>query len=391
MNYIASVFMFLGLSLGSLYVFPSGNPQPGDFVLLLFVAFSLVMALRDDEGYLDHGFVVVWGMLVFWVSLVCVAWMLVHQSDSFFRYAQFFIYNLLVGVSLIRLLQLHPGRIAWVEKGIIVAILICFAKVVFDLGTGSVRAVGTFNNPNQLAYFSLCSLVILLTIHDFKLPARPLLLVAIGAAVVSIFSASSLAAMSGMALLFVSWGLANASKVKHALKFLLILPVLVAGLIVFDIQTDGKVRDNVMTRLDRAPSKLENMYEERKYERIVEFYHLNILGAGEGSRERFYPYDGGEIHSSFGNMLFSYGIPGLSLFLAVIFLAVRRAPLYGWVALSGPLLYAVSHNGFRTSIFWIMLVVLWHVYQVRQESPRLTPQPRHLSRFSPDALPPTAH
>ncbi len=135
------------------------------------------------------------------------------------------------------------------------------------------------------------------------------------------------------------------------------------GVLVANISSDGQVLRNLEARMDRAPGKVDSVYEERKFDRLTNFPEYAIFGAGESERERFAPYDGHEIHSSFVNMLFAYGLPGLGLFLLTIAIVLRRAPYYVWAGVAGPLIYSTTHNGLRATLFWVLLVICWHLYR----------------------------
>lgn len=381
MNRLGGVFLFLGLSLSSFYLFPSGLPQPADFVLLPFIVIMLLGSLRDDQGLMQHPLVLAWLAMVAWVTLVSLGWIVVDQDAGFLRFPLFFLFNFLVGAGLLRFLTAVPEGLRWVRLAVMIALLVAFGGVVLDLGLGRVRATGTFNNPNQLAYFSLCALVILLASHGFRPPLRPLPVAAVVAAIGNILAASSLAAMAGLCLVMLSWAMVNLGQLRHLLRLVLLVPLLFVLLVGFDAWTGGRVEHNLTQRFERAPDKVEGIYAHRKYQRMVEFPAYNLLGAGEGNSERFRPYHGNEIHSSFGTMLFSYGVPGLALFLTVLLAVVWRAPPHVWLALSGPLLYSVTHNGLRTTIFWLMLVVLWHSHRLWREREALARQARKALRL----------
>ena len=363
MNLMGALLLFLGLSLNSLYLFPSGAPQIADFVLMGFAGVMLVMSLGDKQLKVSP-FAICWGMMVLWVLLVCLTWTLIMQTTTFFRPAQFFLFNFLIGMSLLRFLTVYGDRaLGIIRSGVSIALLIAAGYTVMQLAMGISRTTGSFNNPNQLAYFSLCGVVLLLMLDDFRIQMRPLALVGLAAGVLGILAASSLAAMGGGVLVLVGWAVANARTVKHFARLLLLLPLLLLGVLVTNVSSDGQVLRNLEARMDRAPSKVDSLYEERKFDRLMNFPEYAILGAGEAERERFAPYDGQEIHSSFVNMLFAYGLPGLGLFLLTIAAVLRRAPLYVWAAVAGPLMYSTTHNGLRSTLFWIVLVVGWHLYR----------------------------
>ena len=363
MNLIGALLLFLGLSLSGLYLFPSGGPQLTDVVLIGFVGVMLVMSLGDKHLKVSP-FAICWGMMVLWVLMVCLSWTLVLGTTSFFRPAQFFLFNFLVGMALLRFLSVYGERATGlIRNGVAIALLIAGSQVLLQLAMGVNRTTGSFNNPNQLAYFSLCGVVVLLMLDDFHPRMRLLGLAGLASGVLGILAASSLAAMGGGVLVLIGWAMANARQIKHFARLLLLLPLLLLGVLFANISSDGQVLRNLEARLDRAPSKVDSVYEERKFDRLTNFPEYAILGAGEAERQRFAPYGGLEIHSSFVNMLFAYGLPGLGLFLLTIVIALRRAPLYVWAGVAGPLIYSTTHNGLRATLFWLVLVLCWHLYR----------------------------
>ncbi|MGR2738768.1 hypothetical protein ACUY1T_09985 [Billgrantia sp. Q4P2] len=359
---IAATLLFFGLSLASLYVFPSGQPQPADFLLLGFAALMTLLALGDRRLTVSS-FALCWALMVLWVLLVCLGWALVMESSAFFIYPAFYFFNFLVGMALLRFLSVSGdmGR-SLIRNALSIALLVAASQVLLQLGAGANRTTGSFNNPNQLAYFSLCGIVILMLLDDFRPPLRPLMLAGVAAAVVSMLAASSLGAMGGAVLVGVGWVVANMDRLRRFARLLLVAPLILAAVLAVNLRSDGQVQSNLQARMDRAQSKVENVYEERKFDRLANFPEYAILGAAEGERHRFAPYHNSEIHSSYVNMLFAYGVPGLGLFLAVIFLALRRAPLYVWLGVAGPLIYSLTHNGLRSTLFWMMLAICWHIY-----------------------------
>lgn len=363
MNLIGALLLFLGLSLSSLYLFPSGGPQLTDVVLIGFVGVMLVISLGDKHLKVSP-FAICWGMMVLWVLMVCLSWTLILGTTSFFRPAQFFLFNFLVGMALLRFLSVYGERATGIiRNGVAIALLIAGSQVLLQLAMGVNRTTGSFNNPNQLAYFSLCGVVVLLMLDDFHPRMRLLGLAGLASGVLGILAASSLAAMGGGVLVLIGWAMANARQIKHFARLILLLPLLLLGVLFANISSDGQVLRNLEARMDRAPSKVDSVYEERKFDRLTNFPEYAILGAGEAERQRFAPYDGHEIHSSFVNMLFAYGLPGLGLFLLTIIIALRRAPLYVWAGVAGPLIYSATHNGLRATLFWLVLVLCWHLYR----------------------------
>lgn len=364
--------VFISISFGSIYVLPSGNPQPSDFLLILLVLFSFFHSYRYKLAAPPLLLPLPWLLLVLWVFVVCITWSFLLQSYNFLIYTAFWAFNYLASASILYFLKVYPVRF---EKVLVfslaVSLLFSAIGVTMDLGSSS-RPNGFFNNPNQLSYYCLVSASLILLIEKFDLRNKPFVAFSILLSSYCILAASSLAAMAGAFFIVLSYLLANlklSSLARILAPILLIFTVLVFS----DVPIFSEVYDNVSKRFDRAETKFDDIQDERNYDRILAFPEYMLFGAGEGHLERFYPHDRNEIHSSFGNLVFCYGFFGLSLFLFLIWTVLKRAPIYVWVLLAAPLSYSVAHMGLRTTLFWVLLVFVYQKYRNVSRVQRVLP------------------
>jgi hypothetical protein len=87
----------------------------------------------------------------------------------------------------------------------------------------------------------------------------------------------------------------------------------------------------------------------------------NLLwGMGEGGYDRFTIMRGFEIHSTYANILVSYGLIGSFLALGVFLFTLKsnRSFFRNLCCMSGIILYGISHNGIRNTLVWIVLACL---------------------------------
>lgn len=350
-----------GVFLSSVYILPSGNPQPADFLLATAVALVILRAGILNQAIRFSAFPLVWIWLALWVILVCIGWAIHYGSEDFLWPAAFWLFNLSVGVVIVYILSEGERVERWLAKVLSLALIVSGLGVILDLGAG-VRVTGFFNNPNQLAYYSICAMGALLVLYRFSVPVRLLPLGALASGVLGVLGAASLAAMGGMMFLVFGYALANLGSLREGVRFAALAVLALGAVVVFDVSSGGGISENLDARMDRVGAKAGDWFEERKYDRVMAFPEYWALGAGEAHRERFYPYDGHEVHSSFGNLLLSYGMSGLVLFLILLWTAVRRAPLAVWMVLTAPLVYSLTHMGLRTTMFWVLLAVIWWVY-----------------------------
>ena len=93
----------------------------------------------------------------------------------------------------------------------------------------------------------------------------------------------------------------------------------------------------------------------RGYDRLVNHAEYLLLGAGEGSYNRFQSeLPGSELHSSYGTLLFCYGLVGALLF-SLALLLVCGLQVRWMLYLSPVMLFGLFHHGLRFTLFWVLL------------------------------------
>ena len=146
-------------------------------------------------------------------------------------------------------------------------------------------------------------------------------------------------------------------RARHFMMKLLVAAV-IAGIVLVGSGVGDHLVNQLNKRLNVFERKVSNAVDERGYSRILEFPEYILLGAGEGARYRFGDRHSHELHSTFGTLLFSYGVPGLLLFLGTLWMILRRKVFSIWVLASAPLVYSLTHQGMRMTWFWIFLLLV---------------------------------
>jgi O-antigen ligase len=231
------------------------------------------------------------------------------------------------------------------------------ALVVMGIGEG--RATLFFGNPNQLSLFALLALAYLLLLHSAARTSGIVLAIGIATAVALILVALSKAAMVSafvmlaLALLFLP--VRNRWILRLRPVAIVVLPVAVVGFIVF-FRDEFALVNSVLDRLADIGVSADDSLTGRGYSRILEWPQFLLFGAGEGLTERFGVQF--EIHSMFGTLLFSYGLPGLLLVLALLAVTARRAPKQFVVLFVPVLLYSLTHHPMRQPMLWALLLFI---------------------------------
>lgn len=345
------------------YPFPSGGLQPADGLLLLLV---IVLAIRWSLGArlqlatANRRFLAGYTHFVFYVALVNVSWSLILGDARPSLFTAYYAYGLLVLSIFFLLDSTYGDRFLAVTYW---STLASMAPVILvSLGQlDAVRPAGTFNNPNQLGYFAVLAPMLMgaLPLKRRKLQHD---LAEIGAWIGSaflVFSSASLgaaAAYGAGALIMLLFRLRNP-------KVLLVLPVVVV--VVVNMGSPWFDLDSTAARFDRVQARSEAdigpaWLQDRGYDRVRRNPQYLVLGAGEGVDERFGPFlrQQGELHSSVGVLVFSYGAVGAALFAVPLVRLVRRGAARHVLMLTPALVYGISHQGLRFRIFWLLLAAV---------------------------------
>ncbi|CAN8138935.1 O-antigen ligase domain-containing protein [uncultured Thiomicrorhabdus sp.] len=364
MNGTLRLLLFIGLILTPFYVFKSGLPQPADFILIFFSLLAYVHALGKFGMLPAKLMPLSWTLMLFWVIFIILLWSLIMFSGNFFKDALFWIYNYLIASSILYVIAARIVSIESLHKAIQIALIISGIGAILSIGI-SVRPTGFFNNPNQLAFYSLCGLAINQALSRGYISFSPLSFAAFIGGTVGIFAAASMAAMAGFVMLILAHFIASRN-FSLMIKSFFGIAILSTVLFTVNIPFLSDIVSNVQYRFEHAErmNKFGGMSEERNYDRILAFPEYTLIGAGEAHLERFYPHDNLEIHSSFGNMLFAYGIVGFALFMTLLYRATIRAPFAVWFVMAAPMLYSITHMGLRTTMFWIFILLVWAYYNM---------------------------
>lgn len=349
------------LAASTIYVFESGLPQP--WVLLFMVSllfyfhgWGLRFLLGADPDLARRV-----ALFLGFAGLVDLSWSLSSHVEFLFSAMQHG-FNLLMFAFTLSVAEdlSEKSRQRVFYWPIVLAsgsILVLYAA-----GMGryffAPRFNAYFNDPNQMAYWALCSSAI--AIVSTPRPLLRLLALVLCAAVVLLSLSRS--AIIGFA--FLSAGAFMASLPPSGRGRLLMLgslPPLAILLVLVPQFLFPKVADLLGLSLGHAVDRFRaiDLWEnlaKRGLLRAAEHPELALFGAGNGWHNRFGTRF--EIHSTWAGVLFYYGAMGMMLFLWMVGGLLRRVGLACALMFAGTLVYGISTYGIRTPVFWIMIGVL---------------------------------
>lgn len=397
---IAYFLLLLGIFVSPFYLWGSGLPQLSHMILAAAAGLMLLSAL------------VAWNPA--WAAaLVFVAYTaaingivaLVNANPLPLSATAYYAFNLVISVGILTLLHargLEPALTA-LYRVLFLVLVLQSAIVVTGLGRTfeMFRATGTFNDPNQLAHWLIWVVVLLVAIgRALRYPVSHSL-VALAIALPALALSASRSGILGMSVvIIVVLGLLLARLQKVARRVgpqkvaLIAVPSLLLavfglgsweGVGVVKQLSTGLVLFQRFTEVGSFTS-----FEGRGYDRIWKFPEFLVFGAGESVFERWQDKSWFllEIHSTFGGILFSYGLFGFSLFGIFLFQVIRQLhSKVNVILLGAPMLYSFATYNLRNSMFWISVTVLLAVGAYLRERPRPPARPEARQRLSPDPIP----
>jgi hypothetical protein len=335
------------------YILPSGLPQLGDGLLIIML---VLLAFQRRVYFNKEARAFVGWMVLFaaHATLVNFTWSAILADKKVMLYSAYYIFNVGLVILCLRYGFLKPKTtLTVIAYATAVSVLLQAGVSFLADKEETIRQTISFNNPNQLGYWSLLSLCIFLSIANrLKFPWYMQAVVPICLCYTVALSLSKAAMLSSVLTIFLH-------VVKN--KKMLFAAIVVAGIGYVGLE-NSTIVDHVTNRIDNIGQQYDDSFYARGYLRIIAWPQYVLLGAGEGAIYRWddseYSDDRFEIHSTMATVVFSYGLVGLTFFLAGIFCIYRATSFGQFIYVLPPFLYGITHQGLRFSLFWLLFAVV---------------------------------
>jgi len=290
--------------------------------------------------------------------------MTIMNSPAILAQSFFYLFNFLSALITV-LIYGHYKRdlLRLTNKALVLSIFTQIVLFFIAGGFTGARSTVYFNNPNQLGRYALMTACFQIHLDGKVHISSSSLVFGLGSCAILVIASLSVGAIVSY---FVVVGLTLLiSLVKSQGKrqvaafviclFLLVMFICIETLSIYEIKGEGIVIESLANRTQAAQEKARQMVTDRGYDRIVRYPEYLVFGAAEGEyASRF--GETNELHSTLGNILFSYGIIGLFLFLTFVYLALKNDDFKSWyIVFAVVLIYGLVHNGIRDTLLWIFL------------------------------------
>ncbi|MBI3217910.1 MAG: hypothetical protein HYZ44_00190 [Bacteroidetes bacterium] len=354
---------FLFFILNPFLVFGSGMPQPADWIMALLFMYIFFRGLKPLPG-VQSTLVDRHRMFVIYVAIVNTIWyFFIDQSFEkrfpTFVHSFFYIFNFFALRSIVVLSRAFKDRfLTYTTYGIGLGMIIQVA-LSFAMGSLGTRNSLFFNNPNQLGYYALLSgSLFIYAVRYVKMPIYFQLISYFCFFFLTLLS-SSKAALAG-SLILITLAVLNQGLFSIRQFIVLAIAITIGGFFISQQELGTKLFNYSLNRFQTIGESKDDSYEGRGYDRIVNDPEYMILGAGEGGYNRFSTLlDAGEIHSSFGTLIFCYGIIGFTFFIRFLLAIFNKSTFFELMYFLPIFAYSITHNGLRDTLFWIFLGVVF--------------------------------
>jgi len=359
MKLVRITFLF-GILLTPLYLTKSGSIQLSHFFLI--ISFVLMLFYKKlyffwNSNYFSEYLYI--ELFIFYSFIIGLFWFILYKDTLTIISPFYFVFNYLISNLMITLYKDNIKFSAYFYYTIILSVFSVLIVAIFNLDNyfeheDYYRRSLTFNNPNQLGYWSLLTATSIFILKDkikMTLINNFLFYGSIFSIMYFTFISLSKAATFSILILIVLNSLKNK---------ILIVFIMVFGFYIYTNYDKYTSDENgTLVKLEKRINETGEANDDnlvgRGYDRIYNFSEFIVFGAGEGATERFNTEI--ELHSSFGTLLFSYGFFGIiviSLFLLRIFLKNKKKFI---ILLIPSLLFGITHMGLRFTFFWTNFVL----------------------------------
>lgn len=328
----AVLFFLLFIFLKQFYLFPSGGMEAAD--VCLFASFFMLLCdcmRRRPERLFQLKTEGLFYVFMAFVLVINTYYGIRLGRGEFFKYTCFWIFNACAIWSFCYLTE-YGGKafltgincVVKVNIGVQLLIYLSGHGRMFREYWGAIRYQGTFNDPNQLAFF-LFMMILLLYLYRCRFGDRsfPVFYVLVLPVIAASKSTGILLGFFVFTILAVLYGLYQIGCKKGVSVKVWILGicmgVLIFGLFLwwiwpaadFDVKT---VDYNMLTRIQEkiwkvAHGGLLGLFLDRGMEKLVLYPQYLLYGAGEGGFDRFtLASQVNEIHCCLFSVMFCYGL-----------------------------------------------------------------------------------
>lgn len=363
------ILFLLFLATKPFYLFPSGGLQLSDLFFVASFVYYVLIVKKGDKIEIDKTDKPLFLFVVF-VFIVNTVYATYYGESAFMVSSLYYLYNLLI-VIFFRIYAEDRRFLSAVAS--VCRFNIFLQLLIYVAGAGRYytanRYMGTFNDPNQMAFFIYISLMTAYLIA--KLNHKELHVLYHAFAIGLIFWTSSTGMLLALTVFYGVWLLTKIFTLLrrvHNVRFILFWTAALMALLLLSPKWDNfKESLSESPIIERVEQKLGRMeasdgptnVQDRGIEKVILYPEKTLFGSGEGMHDRFdRAVSDNEIHSTLFSILFYYGTVPTLLFLYWVVLNVRRLTIANLAVVLSLAVESITLLNQRQPLFWMLFVLL---------------------------------
>jgi len=344
------IFFLLGVLSLQFYLYKSGTLQPShiSFLVSLFII-TLLRGFSKSLVINKHFIRLIY--FIFITLFINTTYAIIHFNFNYIISSSYYIFGIIVTYLILFFLTKSTYQNILVSLLFITLILLL---VLWYFGYGNYdnrpRYNGFFNDPNQMAHWALCTLVMIVLLNDKNKIINYISLIMTMIIILLSLSRSGL-----LGIFVVSFTIFLPNK-KNIIIILSIIFLFYIFLYFYNF-SDSIIFENFDSLITRfIESDFGDQADTRGYNRIYQYPEYLFFGSGQAEDYRF--KSDFEIHSTWMGILFYYGIFTLTYFIYFLYKLFSNLNIFQIGIIMGPLIYGFSTFGLRTPIFWMLIGVI---------------------------------
>ncbi|MCK6419072.1 MAG: hypothetical protein L6Q57_09100 [Alphaproteobacteria bacterium] len=353
---VLAVFIFTA----PFYIMPSGYPQPADALMTVMLIPAVITLFLQSGKQVSLSFVagMIFVSVTIFINLLNAAF---FPDIKFLLHSMIYLFNFMVFLVVVELIRSDPVRVPKIMHVALVSAIIFQVLWVILVPEGRMRASGTFNGTNQLAYWCLLSLINLTLLRNgrqFGMMDYVCIVCLLFMQTLALSKAALVASALALLVLPMMGQFTQAGRYfLFTCAFFSLCVFLVNPAPLLNLSERFSNIENTVQRLENIGTDPDDNLEGRGYTRLFEYPEYVILGAGEGAYTRFSPV-GKELHSGVATIIFSYGLLGTLAFAGFLAAVLWRQHWANIVLVGCVMLYGLTHQNIRFTEFWICLALV---------------------------------
>lgn len=363
LNFLLFLFGILTIPI---YLLGSGGLQISDYFFISSIILTLIKDYKLIANFLSLNKIFVSFLcLVIYTSIVNFV-LFIYYADNWkiIFSSLYYPYNFVLMALFYHFYLYERKFIKFLNLTLTLSLLIVFFVAVFRLDylffSGNqieflqeigFRRTVTFNNPNQLGYWSLLVISTLIIIFEsVKNQTFFSRFFIVGSFIIALYLSIISLSKAAFISVFILGVLYFFKRPGNS--------ILILALAYFLYGYIGQQNNNLISNLEKRINDIGKGSDDnltgRNYDRVWRYSEYLVFGAGDGYYERFEADN--EIHSSYASILFCYGIIGSIFFLYSFYHLFVRKKWNFIIYLIPMLAYGLTHMGLRAKLFWIILI-----------------------------------